>query len=85
MKEIIIERYDEEKGFIRMPLSKAIKEELKTFEVMLKLYLGSERSIQTRVEHFRRWNTSKDNDVTVRLIIEDNKGKEDAETKKDKA
>ena len=71
-KEVMLERYDEEKGAVRMKLSETIKKEIKAFENLLKVALNCKKA-SDRIEHYRRWKVSKDNDVYVRLIIEKNK------------
>lgn len=73
MKKVIIERYNEDKDAVRLPVSKAIKEELETYGKLLKMHLDSKPTlIPTSTEHSRTWRVNKDKCIKVRFKIEEN-------------
>lgn len=72
MKEIMLERYDEEapNKVVRMKLGEAIKKETKMYGQLLKIHLTSKDLLTTHIEHFRTWRVNKNKSVKVRFIME---------------
>ncbi len=70
--DIMLQKYDEEKGVIQVLLHQAIDHEVSVYRNLLNLALSAKKSFGS-IEQFRRWKTGENNDVTIRLIIQENK------------